>query len=148
MRHLTVVCLVLLLVGCGGGSSTSPSASTPVAVTPTPAPTPTPTPAPTYNVTGYWKSEARSWNFNLSQSGTSIRGTLTGFKNETYPDLNDPALQITGTITSAGKVSFSCPLFSLSFDGYIETGNARMTGTLYDCVNNNCRNYGEILVKH
>jgi hypothetical protein len=69
---------------------------------------------------------------------------LLGFKNQEYADPADPALQVNGTVTSSGHIDFSAPAFNLSFDGTVEAGSRRMTGTLRDCVTV-CRNYGEIL---
>jgi hypothetical protein len=96
-------------------------------------------------VSGGWRSLARSWDFRLEQNGTTLTGVVTGFKNVTYPDLTDPMLQITGTISPNGTVAFKAPVFAIDFTGMAES-NVRMTGTLYDCVQL-CRNYGEILEK-
>jgi hypothetical protein len=71
---------------------------------------------------------------------------LLGFKNMQYANPADPALQITGTVGSAGQIEFQADAFALSFTGSAEPGSTRMTGTLYDCVNV-CRKYGEILTK-
>jgi len=147
MRSRIVPVLGLALIaGCGGGGDSNPTVSTPpVAATPAPTPAPAPTP-PALNVTGGWRSEARSWNFRLEQSGTTLRGVVVGFKNVTYPNLDDPLLQITGSITSGGAVAFKAPAFGIDFSGNVEPSGTRMTGTLFDCANG-CRNYGEVLVK-
>ena len=133
-----------LLAGCDGGNT--PNTPTPVtSATPTPAPAPTPTPTPAAaSVTGVWRSEARSWDIRLEQTGSTLRGNLLGFKDQEYSNPGHPDLQITGTITAAGAVEFSASAFSLSFDGVVAPGGMRMTGTLRDCVTV-CRNYGEIL---
>jgi hypothetical protein len=96
-------------------------------------------------VSGGWRSLARSWDFRLEQSGTTLTGVVTGFKNVTYSDLTDPTLQISGTISPSGEVAFKAPAFAIDFTGSVES-SSRMTGTLYDCVQI-CRNYGEILEK-
>jgi hypothetical protein len=95
-------------------------------------------------VAGIWTSEARSWDIELQQSGTRLTGKLLGFKNVTYAP--DPALEISGTVTSSGHVTFGCAAFELSFEGDVESNLSRMNGTLRDCAGG-CRNYGEILVK-
>jgi hypothetical protein len=141
----------LLLGGCGGaGSCADPSSPTCTPVPspiPTPVPTPEPTPTPTavaLDVSGSWRSLARSWNFDLKQDGTTLSGVVVGFKNVTYAP--DPSLQITGTISSSGDVAFSAQAFGMEFNGIAEPGGLRMTGTLRDCAGP-CRNYGEILEK-
>jgi len=149
MRPRTTAALGLaLLIGCGGGGGSSQTVSNPTGnVAPTPAPTPTPIPTPPpLDVSGGWRSQARSWDFRLVQTGTALSGVVTGFKNVTYPNLNDPALQITGTISPGGEVAFKAPAFAIDFTGSVEPSGLRMTGTLYDCVTI-CRNYGEILEK-
>ena len=144
--------LALMLGGCGGGKSNrcdNPAAPGCVVVvtspSPTPAPTPTPTPA-ALDVSGGWRSQARGWNFRLEQSGTTLRGAVTGFKNVTYPDLTDPVLQISGSISQDGAVAFTAPVFAIDFSGTVDTSGLQMTGTLFDCANG-CRNYGEVLDK-
>jgi hypothetical protein len=137
---------LVLLAGCGGGDGGTVSNPTANA-TPTPVPTPAPTPTPlALNVTGGWRSEARAWNFSLTQNGTALTGVVTGFKNITYPDLSDPVLQISGTVGPGSAVSFTAPVFGIDFTGVAEPGGLRMTGTLFECANG-CRNYGEILDK-
>jgi hypothetical protein len=137
---------LVLLVGCGGGGGGTGSNPTGTA-TPTPVPTPAPTPTPvSLNVSGGWRSQARAWNFQLTQNGTSLTGVVTGFKNITYSDLNDPVLQITGTVGPGSAVAFKAPVYAIDFTGVAESSGLRMTGTLYDCANA-CRNYGEILDK-
>jgi hypothetical protein len=148
MRRPIVVSLLLaaMLPACDGDTPNQPTAvasSTPVAPTPTPTPVPTPTPM---SISGEWRSEARSWDIRLEQSGSSLRGVLVGFKNQQYSNLNDPALQVRGTMNSAGAVEFHADAFELSFSGTAEAGGARMTGTLHDCVQI-CRNYGEVLTR-
>jgi hypothetical protein len=110
----------------------------------TSSPEPSPTPA-ALDVTGGWRSLARSWNFSLTQDGSNLSGTVRGFKNISY-DQSDPAVQITGSIDSGGNVAFSAPVFGIEFSGVAESGGLRMTGTLRDCAAG-CRNYGEILEK-
>jgi hypothetical protein len=97
------------------------------------------------DVSGTWRSLARSWNFDLKQDGDSLSGVVTGFKNVRYPP-TDPTVQITGTIDSGGNVAFSAAVFDIQFSGVAEPGGLRMTGTLRDCAGG-CRNYGEILEK-
>lgn len=133
--------LSLVAAGCGGGggNTTAPSPVTPVAQA---TPTPTPTPVPVPNVAGFWVSEARQWNIELRQSGNTLTGVLRGYKNVTYSNLQDPALQITGTISNAGHVNFGCSAFDLGFEGDVNGPN-HMNGSTHDCANG-CRNYGEI----
>jgi hypothetical protein len=145
LASIGVVTLMVGAVACGGGGS-SPTGPTSVAPAPTATPVPTSAPVASYNVAGTWHSEARAWNIRLKQNGATITGTLTGFKREVYPDLTNPDLQITGTLTSTGQVKFSCKWADLEFDGTISADNARMDGRLWDCANG-CRYYGEILVK-
>ena len=136
---------VLIACGGGGGGGSPTSAGPPPAATQAPPPpTPPPTPPP-LNVSGGWRSLARSWDFRLEQNGTTLTGVVTGFKNVTYSNLNDPVLQISGTISQAGAVAFKAPVFAIDFTGNVESAT-RITGTLYDCVQI-CRNYGEILEK-
>jgi hypothetical protein len=97
------------------------------------------------DVTGNWRSLARSWNFNLKQDGSSLSGVVVGFKNISYP-ATDPTVQINGTIDSGGNVAFSAAVFGIEFNGVAEPGGLRITGTLRDCAGG-CRNYGEILEK-
>ena len=138
---------LVLLVGCGGGGGGGTVSNPTSNATPTPVPTPVPTPTPlSLNVTGGWRSEARSWNFSLTQSGTSLTGVVTGFKNVAYPNLSDPVLQIIGTVGPGGAVAFKAPIAAIDFTGVAEPSGLRMTGTLFDCVTV-CRNYGEILDK-
>jgi hypothetical protein len=146
-----VMALALLLGGCGGtdknpcdnpaapGCGATPPPS-PVIIEPSPSPTP-----PALDVTGGWRSLARSWNFSLKQDGSKLSGTVLGFKNVSY-DQSDPAVQIDGSIDSSGNVAFSAPVFGIEFSGVAEPGGLRMTGTLRDCAGG-CRNYGEILEK-
>ena len=96
------------------------------------------------NVSGTWRSEARSWNFRLEQNGTTLSGVVLGFKNISYPE-NDPSVQITGSISS-GDVAFTAPVFGIEFTGTVDASGIRMTGTLRDCAGG-CRNYGEVLDK-
>ena len=145
------VALALLLGACGGddkppcdnpaapGCGPTPSPS-PVIFEPSPSPTP-----PALDVTGGWRSLARSWNFSLKQDGSNLSGVVHGFKNVFY-NPTDPRAQINGTIDSSGNVAFSADVFGIEFSGVAETGGLRMTGTLRDCANG-CRNYGEILEK-
>jgi hypothetical protein len=142
--------LALLLGGCGGGPTgcaknpTGPDCQVVVTSSPSPVPTPTPTP-PALDVSGGWRSQARAWNFRLQQSGTTLSGVVLGFKNVSYPE-TDPAVQITGTISSSGDVAFKAPVFGIDFSGTVDSSGIRMTGTLFDCANG-CRNYGEVLDK-
>jgi hypothetical protein len=146
------VALALLLGACGGGNKPpcdnpaapgcgDPPPASPV-ITSTPSSEPTQTPA-ALDVTGGWRSLARSWNFSLKQDGSNLNGTVLGFKNVSY-DQSDPAVQIDGSIDSGGNVAFSAPVFGLEFSGVVQPGGLRMTGTLRDCAGP-CRNYGEIL---
>jgi hypothetical protein len=148
IRALAGVLGALALAGCGGGSggnTTAPSPVTPPAqATPTPTPAPTPPPAP--NVSGFWTSQARQWNIELRQSGSRLTGVLRGFKNVTYDNLQDPVLQISGTISSSGHVDFSCAAYDFSSEGDANASGTRINGTTHDCANG-CRNYGEIWVK-
>jgi hypothetical protein len=135
---------VALLAACGGGGG-SPTASTPTTpANPVPTPAPTPTPQ-TFNVSGDWRSQARSWNFRLRQDGTTITGVVLGFKNTGYPQ-SDPAVQITGSISQNGALVFRAPVWAIDFEGSAAAGGLRITGTLYDCANG-CRTYGEVLDK-
>jgi hypothetical protein len=148
------VALALLLGGCGSegqppcvnpaapGCGETPPAS-PV-ITSSPATEESPA-ATVLDVTGSWRSLARSWNFNLKQDGSALSGAVVGFKNVSY-DASDPAVQIDGTIDSSGNVAFSAPVFGIEFSGVAEPGGLRISGTLRDCAGN-CRNYGEILEK-
>lgn len=130
---------------CGGdGGSPSPTSSTPPTTAP-PPPTTTLAPAPP-NVTGFWTSQARQWHIELRQSANVLTGVLRGYKNVTYSNLDHPDLQITGTITNAGRVDFGCAAYSLGFVGDVDSTRTRMTGTTRDCANG-CRNYGEVWVK-
>ena len=139
--------IVLSMPGCGGSDSSNTAPTPPIAATPTPAPTPAPTPTPAaFSVSGRWRSEARSWVFDLEQQGGTLRGVLRGFKGAEFPNLDDPALKIKGTITSAGRVEFQCDAFSFSFDGTVQAGSQRMTGSSSDCANS-CRKYGDEMVK-
>ena len=152
----TAVAFALVLGACGGGGACGdrstaadcpPSPSPPIA-TPTPFATPTPIATPTpaaLDVTGSWRSLARSWNFNLKQDGSTLSGVVVGFKNISYP-ATDPTVQINGTIDSSGNVAFSAAVFGIEFNGVAEPGGLRITGTLRDCAGG-CRNYGEILEK-
>jgi hypothetical protein len=142
--------LSLLLGGCGSGDPgkcANPAASgCSVVVVTSPSPTPTPTPTQAaLDVSGVWRSQARSWNFRLAQSGTTLSGVVLGFKNVSYPEA-DPAVQITGSISSSGEVAFQAPVFGVEFSGTADSSGIRMTGTLRDCANG-CRNYGEVLDK-
>jgi len=146
--------LALLLGGCGGGK-TNPCGDNPAGpgcpasplTSPSPTVVSTPTPPPAaLDVTGGWRSEARGWNFRLEQSDTTLSGVVTGFKNVTYPDLTDPVLQISGSISPDGAVAFKAPVFGIDFSGTADPSGIRMTGTLFDCANG-CRNYGEVLDK-
>lgn len=149
------VALALLLGGCGGGDNTCANPAAPDCTTrPSPSPVvttnpplqePTPPPATALNVTGNWRSLARSWNFNLKQDGSTLSGVVVGFKNVSY-DPSDPLVQITGSVDSNGNVAFSAGVFGIEFNGVAETGGLRITGTLRDCAGG-CRNYGEILEK-
>jgi hypothetical protein len=81
------VALALLLGGCGGGGGEKPPCDNPAApgcpvsppasppVDPSPSTTP---PPPVLDVTGGWRSLARSWNFSLKQDGTTLSGTVLG----------------------------------------------------------------------
>jgi len=97
------------------------------------------------NLTGGWRSEARSWNFRLEQNGSALTGVVLGFKNVSYPE-TDPVVQIAGTVNADHTVSFKAPVFGLDFTGVAEPSGLRMAGTLFDCANG-CRNYGEVLDK-
>jgi hypothetical protein len=147
MRSSMVLVLgVALLSACDGATTPTPvNSPPPVAPTAAPTPVPSPTPAAT-SVTGYWRSEARSWDLRLEQNASTITGHLVGFKDNAYSNPQHADLQITGAVSETGDVEFSAAAFALSFSGKTEAGGARMTGTLYDCVNV-CRNYGEILNK-
>ena len=147
--------LALLLGGCGGGTSCAenPTSVTgqppPVSPTPTAVSTPTPTPTPTpaaLDVSGAWRSQARSWNLRLEQSGTTLTGVILGFKNVSYPDPTDPVVQIAGSISTSGEIAFQAPVFGIEFSGTVDSSGIRMTGTLRDCASG-CRNYGEVLDK-
>jgi hypothetical protein len=76
----------------------------------------------------------------------TIRGQLVGFKNAEFTNPTHPDLQITGTVTGTNTIDFKADAYALRFSGTTEAGGARMTGSLFDCVNV-CRSYGEILVK-
>jgi hypothetical protein len=151
-----IVAVALLLGACGGGDHGDPSPvcanpAAPGCGDPPPAsPVITNTPPPTeppavLNVTGGWRSLARSWNFSLKQDGANLSGVVVGFKNVSY-DASDPAVQITGSIDSSGSVAFSAPVFGIEFSGIVEPGGLKIAGTLRDCAGG-CRNYGEILEK-
>ena len=147
------VALALVLGGCGGGPGGCAESPASVTCSPPPSPTPSPvtqtspspTPVSTVDVSGGWRSQARSWNFRLEQSGTTLSGVVLGFKNVSYPEA-DPAVQITGSISSSGEVAFQAPVFGVEFSGTADPSGIRMTGTLRDCANG-CRNYGEVLDK-
>jgi hypothetical protein len=144
-RATSAVLFLALLAGCGDGGndrSTGTTAPTPVTQA-TPVPTPVPTPAP--SVSGDWVSQARSWNFRLRQNGTTLSGVVLGFKKVGYPQ-GDPAVQITGSISTSGEVAFRAPVWGIDFTGRVAADGITMNGTLYDCANG-CRNYGEILEK-
>lgn len=142
--NCVLFCLCLVLPACGGGGSPT-SAPTP-APTPTPAPAPTPTPTPAVPaVTGFWDSEARRWHIRLEQQGTSLAGSLLGYKDVYYSNPEDAELKITGTI-SGSQVDFRADAFGLSFTGVVQPGGARIDGMLRDCANG-CRNYGDQLVR-
>jgi hypothetical protein len=145
------VALALLLGGCGGGPggcAENPTSVTcsppPVSPSPVTQASPSPTPA-ALDVSGGWRSQARAWNFRLEQNGTILSGVVLGFKNVSYPEA-DPAVQITGSISSSGEVAFQAPVFGVEFSGTADPSGIRMTGTLRDCANG-CRNYGEVLDK-
>ena len=147
------VALALLLGGCGGENTCAnpaaecqprPSPSPVVTTDPRP-PEPPPPPVAVLDVSGTWRSLARSWNFNLKQDGSTLSGVVLGFKNVSYP-ATDPTVQINGTIDSSGNVAFSADVFGIEFNGVAEPGGLRITGTLRDCAGG-CRNYGEILEK-
>jgi len=150
----TAVAFALVLGACGGGgacgdrSTAADCPPPPASPTPTPITTPTPIATPTpaaLDVTGNWRSLARSWNFNLKQDGSTLSGVVVGFKNISYP-ATDPTVQITGTVDASGNVAFSAAVFGIEFNGVAEPGGLRITGTLRDCAGG-CRNYGEILEK-
>lgn len=82
----------------------------------------------------------------MEQEGSTIRGRLVGFKNAEFSNPEHPDLQITGTVTGTNTVDFKADAYALRFSGTAEAGGARMTGSLFDCVNV-CRSYGEILIK-
>lgn len=138
--------LVSLCLACGGNDSpSSPSTTLPTAVaTPTPTPVPTPTPAP--NVAGLWLSQARRWKINLQQRSTGvITGTLEGFGNIQY-DPSNPLVQIRGSITASGRVTFEAPAFEFYFEGIAARDGQRMEGTTRDCAVD-CKTYGEVYVR-
>jgi hypothetical protein len=142
-----------LLVGACGSDTRCANPADPACQPPPPSPSPvanaSPTPDPTpipaaLDVSGRWRSLARSWNFDLKQDGGTLSGVVVGFKNVSYAP--DPSLQITGTISSSGDVAFSAQAFGIEFNGIAEAGGLRMTGTVRDCAGP-CRNYGEVLEK-
>jgi len=146
LRLTSGFALAVMLGACGDGGPTTPVVNptpqpTPV---PTPAPTPTPTPAPAA-VTGSWDSEARRWHFRLEQQGTTISGSLLGYRDVYYSNPEDPDLKITGTVVGS-QIDFHANAFGLNFGGTIQADGRRITGTLRDCANG-CRNYGDELVK-
>jgi hypothetical protein len=149
MRKLLVAVIVALLPACGddggGGGGNDP---TPVTQPPAPpATTQPPAPPPTIpNVAGFWDSEARRWHFELRQTGATINGTVLGFRDTYYGNTDHPDLQIRGTVSTSGAVTFNANAFSISFDGRRES-STRMTGTIYDCGSGNCRSFGEVLVR-
>ncbi len=158
-KSVGVVPLVAILAACGD-STTTPSASTAVATTATtsaPTTTTTSTTSTTStttttlraanDVSGMWHSEARSWDFQLRQSGTGLSGTVVGFKGIAYTNPDHPDLQITGTVSASGQVQFKANAFAIDFSGTVEGGGLRMNGSIYDCANTTCRNYGEVLIK-
>jgi hypothetical protein len=144
MRKLLLIAAVLL-PACGsddGGTTPTPATQPPA---PAATPTPAPTPIPAANVSGYWDSEARRWHVRLVHSGSTVTGQLLGYRETYFPDPNDAALAIRGTVSSTGAIIFGCDAFAVNFDGRIDS-SSRMTGTLYDC-GNGCRNYGDVMVK-
>jgi hypothetical protein len=96
-------------------------------------------------VTGFWDSDARRWHFRLEQQGTTITGSLLGYKDVYYANPDDAELKITGTIAGS-QIDFRANAFGTSFSGTVDAGGARISGTLRDCANG-CRNYGDVLVK-
>jgi hypothetical protein len=154
-RKLTLagaLALALLLGGCGGSdrnpcaNPAAPGCSASPVISPSPVTQTSPSPTPAaLDVSGGWRSQARAWNFRLEQNGTTLSGVVTGFKSVSYPE-TDPAVQITGTISSSGDVTFKAPVYGIDFSGTVDSSGIRMTGTLFDCANG-CRNYGEVLDK-
>jgi hypothetical protein len=143
LRLTSGLALAVMLGGCGDGGPTTPVVNpTPQ---PTPAPTPAPTPTPTPAVSGFWDSEARRWHFRLEQQGTTITGSLLGYRDVYYSNPEDPDLKITGTLVGS-RIDFHVNAFGLDFGGTIQADGRRITGTLRDCANG-CRNYGDELVK-
>jgi hypothetical protein len=134
----------LMLGGCGDDGPTSPSPLPSTAPTAAPTPTPAPTPAAPV-VTGFWDSEARRWHFRLEQQGTTITGSLLGYKDVYYTNPDDAELKITGTIAGS-QIDFRANAFGTTFSGTVDAGGSRISGTLRDCANG-CRNYGDELVK-
>lgn len=144
LRLTSGFALAVMLGACGDGGPTTPVVTTPP---PTPAPTPasTPTPTPTPAVSGFWDSEARRWHFRLEQQGTTITGSLLGYRDVYYSNPEDPDLKITGTLVGS-QVEFHANAFGVNFGGTIQADGRSITGTLRDCANG-CRNYGDVLVK-
>jgi hypothetical protein len=136
--------LAVMLGACGDDGPTTPVVTTPPpTLAPTPAPTPTPTPVPA--VSGFWDSEARRWHFRLEQQGTTITGSLLGYRDVYYSNPEDPELKITGTLVGS-QIDFHATAFGTNFTGTVQAGGLRIIGTLRDCANG-CRNYGDELVK-
>ncbi|HVR69735.1 MAG TPA: hypothetical protein VMT87_02725 [Vicinamibacteria bacterium] len=142
--YVAAVVGIALLSACDKDTPTRPDPPPPVAPAAAPTPVPPPTPPP-LALTGHWHSEARSWEIQLEQEGSEIRGRLVGFKNVEFSNPAHPDLQITGTVTGTNTVDFKAEAYALRFSGTAES-STEMTGSLFDCVTV-CRSYGEVLVK-
>ena len=94
---------------------------------------------------GFWDSEARRWHFRLEQQGTTVTGSLLGFRDVYYSNPEDPDLKITGTVAGS-QVDFRANAFGTTFSGTMQSDGRRIEGTLRDCANG-CRNYGDVLIR-
>jgi hypothetical protein len=97
------------------------------------------------SLAGIWTSAAREWNFEIEQTGTTLRGRLLGFKDTR---LADP-LPLNGTARSPRAVEFDVrgPFVvgglrvpGLGFTGTAAADLNTMTGTLDEG-----RSFGEVL---
>jgi hypothetical protein len=89
-------------------------------------------------LTGIWFSRARAWYFEIAQSGGTIVGRLTGFRDVT---LEQP-IPLFGVVRHPRAVAFDVP-GGISFAGVADATASQMVGQLSE----GSRRFGEVLVR-